>query len=150
MKPLRINPNKSLFSFSGKKPAKEEMAGDSIVISKKLEKAFDANDTSKEARKLRKKYFDSIEPKRFTIEFDIENKKSNVKSIIVNEIAIIRKKNGKINFKKSEVSFTEYRYKDIPVAKHKSFEAFKTYIADKKIKHMAIPGGVLDCYVLAF
>ena len=150
MKPLKIKLNNSALRAERKKPAREEMAGDSINVAKKLEKAFDANDNSKEARKLRKRYFDSIEPKRFTIEFDIENKKSNVKSIIVNEIAIIRKKNDKINFKKSEVSFTEYRYKDIPVAKHKSFEAFKTYIGDKRIKHMAIPGGVLDCYVLAF
>lgn len=150
MKPLRIKLNKSALSAKGKKPAREEMPGESINISKKLEKAFDANDNSKEARKLRKKYFDSIEPKRFTIEFDIENKKSNVKSIIVNEIAIIRKKNGKINFKKSEVSFTEYRYKDIPIAKAASFVEFKKYIGDKKIKHMMLPGGVLDCYVLAF
>ena len=150
MKPLRVNLNKSLFSIAGKKPIKEEMAGDSINVAKKLEKAFDANDKSKEARKLRKKYFDSIEPKRFTIEFDIENKKKNVKSIIVNEIAIIRKKNGKLDFKKSEVSFTEYRYKDIPVDRAESFEEFKKYIGNKKIKHMLLPGGVLDCYVLAF
>lgn len=150
MKQLKIRLNKSALSAKGKKPAREEMSGESINISKKLEKAFDPNDKSKEARKLRKKYFDSIEPKRFTIEFDIENKKKNVKSIIVNEIAIIKKKNGKINFKKSEVSFTEYRYKDIPIDRAESFEEFKKYIGNKKIKHMALPGGVLDCYVLAF
>ena len=150
MKPLKIKLNNSALRAERKKPAREEMAGDSINVAKKLEKAFDANDNSKEARKLRKRYFDSIEPKRFTIEFDIENKKKNVKSIIVNEIAIIRKKNGKLDFKKSEVSFTEYRYKDIPVDRAESFEEFKKYIGNKKIKHMLLPGGVLDCYVLAF
>ena len=55
--------------------------------------------------------------------------------------------NNKIDFKKSFVSFTEYRCKDVPVKKDKKFGAFKKYLENKKMKRTWFLPGLFNCKV---
>ena len=126
-------------------------SGKTFNPAKQFSKPYNAGCGSNKAnRKLQKKLLKHVmPPDNFTIEFDCGNKKKAVMGITIDSVSIWRK-NDTINFKKSEVSFTEYRCKDVPVKKSKKFGAFKKYLENKKMKRALLLPGLFNCEVFVF
>lgn len=61
------------------------------------------------------------------------NKKTSVECITISHVFIYIAKDGRIDMKKSKVSFIEYKRKGDSVKKKKSFTGFKKYIDKKKL-----------------
>lgn len=123
-------------------------SGKTFNAAKQFSKPYNAGgDSTKSNKKLEKKLLKHVmPPDNFTIEFDCGNKKKAVVGIVIDHITIWRK-NNKIDFKKSFVSFTEYRCKDTPVKKDKNFAAFKKYLENKKMKRTWFLPGLFNCKV---
>ncbi|MDY5646831.1 MAG: hypothetical protein SPF22_07510 [Candidatus Onthovivens sp.] len=149
---LLVGPNEAAKEEKENLPAEpEETVNESdktFNAAKQFSKPYNAGcGKNKANKKLQKKLLKHVmPPDNFTIEFDCDNKKKSVMGIVIDHITIW-KKNNKIDFKKSFVSFTEYRCKDVPVKKDKKFGAFKKYLENKKMKRTWFLPGLFNCKV---
>lgn len=149
---LLVGPNEAAAKEEENLPTEpEETVNESAKTfnaAKQFSKPYNAGcGKNKANKKLQKKLLKHVmPPDNFTIEFDCDNKKKSVMGIVIDHITIW-KKNNKIDFKKSFVSFTEYRCKDVPVKKDKKFGAFKKYLENKKMKRTWFLPGLFNCKV---